>query len=265
MWHQLNLFESEPQIQLCYNPRRKGSWLVTWKGGQAHVELPLIFRFAPSEIDNALMQWVTLSQNKRRAKNKLLLKQWESIIFGYLRSPHLAIDKKHLEEEWRLFNLKQAQSARIRKNRYKPRGNHQDLTPVFSWINEMFFNSKLEAQLTWTRGWSGTSYHTQRKDEKGKLYDLICISRGYDQPDMTKEILGGVVYHECLHIVIPPKIAEGRRFIHTPEFKKAEKLYPWYKDWVDWHKNVLPVKLRNQKRKPLKTKSWLSLKIKSLF
>jgi hypothetical protein len=45
-----------------------------------------------------------------------------------------------------------------------------------------------------------------------------------------------LVYHEILHAEIGVKIENGRRIVHSREFKKREKLFKYYKRAVQWEK-----------------------------
>jgi hypothetical protein len=48
------------------------------------------------------------------------------------------------------------------------------------------------------------------------------------------------VYHECLHIAVPPAIRDGRRVVHGREFRRREKEYRFYEEWRRWHAEKLP-------------------------
>jgi glycine cleavage system aminomethyltransferase T len=36
----------------------------------------------------------------------------------------------------------------------------------------------------------------------------------------------------------------GRRVVHGRDFKRLEKKYIFYEEWMDWHRKVLPLNLR---------------------
>jgi hypothetical protein len=95
-------------------------------------------------------------------------------------------------------------------------------------------------RITWSKRWGGLSTQTSAHDERGTPYALLSISRGYDHPSATAEIVGGVVYHECLHVVVPPQEGTGRRIVHGREFRRREKEYRFYAAWRKWHAEKLP-------------------------
>src|SRR5690606_24592863 len=103
--------------------------------------------------------------------------------------------------------LKRGRAAR-RLKRLNPVGRHHDLTAILAAVTAEYFADIPEvaqARITWSARWGGLSTQSTAHDEHGRPYPLLSISRGYDHPSVTPEIVGGVVYHECLHIVIPPE------------------------------------------------------------
>ena len=77
-----------------------------------------------------------------------------------------------------------------------------------------------------------------------KMVTEIVVSRGYDAANCPLYAIAGVVYHECLHIVIPVEERQGRRVVHGREFRQREKRYIYYDEWIKWHKEVLPRNIR---------------------
>jgi predicted metal-dependent hydrolase len=47
-----------------------------------------------------------------------------------------------------------------------------------------------------------------------------------------------VVYHEMLHAAIGIQEREGRRSIHSAEFKKREKLFKYYERAMAWENTL---------------------------
>ena len=231
-----------PEIRVEFSARMRCTWKVEWGGRLQDIRLrvPASLQNAPVEIKKAVLQWGRYSARRSRnhASIKRMRQEWEKQIRDYLYTGQyeLTTDSKAKQKEL-LKNKKRLQ-------RYNPYGNHHDLKKIFSWINTEYFNNSLKAVLTWSSRIGGLSTHRVETDDKGKPIHLITISRGYDFPDIPEEIVGGVVYHECLHIVIPPRMENGRRVVHGPDFRKREKLYRNYSQWINWHKYVLPQKIR---------------------
>lgn len=131
-----------------------------------------------------------------------------------------------------------------------PKGEYHDLDQVFAAVNETYFEGKLKCKITWSNRLGGQSFHSLRKDPfTGESFHLISISRGYDFKNCPFYAVAGVVYHECLHIAIPPKQGSKRRVVHGRIFRQHEKRYLYYEEWVKWHGEVLPGNVRSLLRK----------------
>ena len=216
-------------------------WKLGWRpGGEAVLTLPESMSQAPDEIRQALTDWVLLAMRRRPDKVvKTQKRKLENRVHAWIH--------QHNETDPRKAKQASGRAAR-RLERLQPQGKHHDLGAIFEQINRDYFHGKLEAKITWSSRWGGLSTQSVRKDAGGKSYHLLSISRGYDHPSATAEIVGGVVYHECLHIALPPQESGDRRTIHSREFKKREKEYRHYDAWMQWHKEMLPKILR---RKPI--------------
>ena len=122
-----------------------------------------------------------------------------------------------------------------RLDAYKSEGHVFNLVEIFNQMNDRYFGNTLQMP---TLGWS-------RKNSYWRLgfYDqernLLVISRVFDQRGVPEEIVRYLVYHEMLHIHFPTERKNGRRIIHSPEFRRVEKQFPAYKDIQNWLKSNL--------------------------
>lgn len=136
-------------------------------------------------------------------------------------------------------------AARSRIPPMRPKGKYHDLNNILAAVNEKYFENKLTCRITWSNRVGGLSFHSIRKDPvTGEDFNLISISRGYDAANCPEYAVAGVVYHECLHIAIPPVVHNGRRIVHGRAFRTQERLYLYYAEWIKWHKEVLPRNIR---------------------
>lgn len=137
-----------------------------------------------------------------------------------------------------------------------PKGKVHDLEQVLAAVNETYFNGQLRVLITWSNRSGGSSFHSLRKDPySGEEVHLISISRGYDFENCPLYAVAGVVYHECLHVVIPVEIHNGRRRVHGKNFRQCEKRYIYYEEWMEWHRNILPKNVRKLFREKKTEKS----------
>jgi predicted metal-dependent hydrolase len=119
-----------------------------------------------------------------------------------------------------------------RLDSYQAQGKIYNLATVFSEVNRQYFENHLKLPML---GWS-----RQKSYRRLGFYDekrnLLVISRIFDDERVPEEIMRYMVYHEMLHIHFPAERRNGRRIIHGPEFKKAEKNFPHYKEIQKWIK-----------------------------
>jgi hypothetical protein len=111
------------------------------------------------------------------------------------------------------------------------RGKHRDLDDRFERLNRDYFQGKLRRpRLTWSVGKSRR--HLGQYDE---TFDCIAMNRKLDSKWVPLYVLDYVLFHEMLHMVHPARVGKnGRRMVHTKEFKKAEKQFKDYDRAIRW-------------------------------
>jgi hypothetical protein len=224
------------EVDLIPVPRLRQGWRLAWRRGltgqrAATLRVPKVFAEASDDILQALAAWTRLAMQRKspvRRAGRLALE----------KSLHAWIESRH-KEDGHVRKLVDGRAIR-RLARLHPKGRHHDLETILAAINTEYFGGALRARITWATRWGGLSTQTMAPDGEGGTYPLLSISRGYDHPSATAAIVGGVVYHECLHIAVPPGEKNGRRVVHGREFRRREKEYRHYEEWRVWHRDVLP-------------------------
>ena len=145
----------------------------------------------------------------------------------------LAVVRKHFE------NHRPAEPQRTRTLR--PIGNHFDLRTLREQVNQRYFEGKIDVAITWGR--APRMKGRRRKDRfsiRLGSYDeraqLVRIHPCLDQSDVPEYVVESVVYHEMLHAAVPPERRGERRSVHTPEFRRRERLYEHHdaaNRWLD--------------------------------
>lgn len=235
------------RIEVAVRPRLHESWRVTWirKREALRLEIPALLAEAPAETKAALLEWALLvtAGRKRGADPQVRMRRAELERDIRVRLHAGAAGGATPAAARRL-----ARDAR-KASRLRPQGECHDLDAIFRAVNERYFGGNLAARVTWAARLGGLSTHTIARDGEGRPYHLLTISRGYDVPEASTEIVGGVVYHECLHIAIPPRREGGRRVVHGADFRKREREYEHFAVWRKWHREGLPAALRRLQRK----------------
>ena len=121
----------------------------------------------------------------------------------------------------------------------RPAGEIYDLRELRDELNRDYFGGKLKVGITWGKGAglpagrARSGARCRRRPRRSSLQlgsysyedNLIRIHRLLDQPRVPRYVVEAVVYHELLHAAIPPVMCNGRRYVHTPEFRRRERLF----------------------------------------
>jgi hypothetical protein len=207
------------------NIRLKKGWRVkiNSRSRQQTLLVPCFFEKAPEKIKTALIEWTQLATaQKRRGRSRFSLrkKELECLVWEYL-----AANGKPIE------NVRNIAPADLRF-----KGCRYDLQEVFSSLNAAFFEGKLTSYIRWNRS-NWRSYQTHFLDMQGKRHNLISIARLYDRVDVPRFAIEAIVYHEMLHIAIPPYKRRFQNVIHGREFRRAEQSFPHFKQWRQWERD----------------------------
>jgi hypothetical protein len=148
-------------------------------------------------------------------------------------------------------------TAARRRLGLQPVGDSLDLRELRDDLNERYFEGKLKADITWGKGGGGAAQTCRGRARKSTIqlgsysYEdkLIRIHRALDEPNVPRYVVEAVVYHELLHAAIPPVMQNGRRHVHTPEFRRRERLFRHTQKAEKWVAEHLPELLKARGRK----------------
>jgi len=227
-------------LEVVVNRRLKKSWRVkvNFRTGERVLSIPEVLANPPDDVKECLIRWAMLPMS-RKAR----------------RTAAFVSNKRSLEETIRAY-MESCGVPQERKSRVDPRiFSHQtkgfvyNLQEIFDALNRAYFQGEIKSYIRWGHCASRTSYQATRIDKDGNQFELITISGVYDSPSVPEYAIYGLVYHEMLHIKIPPYTVNGRRVIHGREFKAAVKKYPFYEQWVKWEKENMNRLITNAKRR----------------
>jgi len=231
-------------LEIVVNKRLSTTWrvMVDFRTGSRVLSVPPVLSNPPEEVRDCLIRWALMPMSRKAN-----------------RKPEYVKNRKELESKIRAY-MESCGVQKKRKSRLNPMAfTHQtkgfvfDLREVFDKLNSVYFKNELKSYIRWGRTASLTSYQTTKTDKNGNPFNLITISGVYDSPHVPEYAIYGLVYHEMLHIAIPPKIVNGRRVVHGKDFKGAMRKYPFYGDWLKWEKENMG-KLIASARKRLRKK-----------
>jgi predicted metal-dependent hydrolase len=113
------------------------------------------------------------------------------------------------------------------------KGEIYDLEEIFRQMNDLYFDNQIKKPtLTWS---ARTTF--RRLGHHDAAHDTIVISKSLDDKKVPRYVVEFVVFHEMLHIFHPMKLQNGRRYHHTPAFRRDEKKFAFYEKSENWIEN----------------------------
>lgn len=194
-------------VRVHFRPYANANSRVQLTQGELHVRLSDVWEEAPREVLEALAT-ILMSKLFRRTpppEANDLYNQWIS-------RPELRDQLAHLRR------------TRGRKHVSGPEGQHFHLGDLFDQINTRYFHGMVRRP---SLGWSRTVSRSLL-GHYDPSHHVIVLSRLLDQAFVPLLAVEFVLYHEMLHILYPCEVRDGRRRIHTREFRKAEKQFEQY-------------------------------------
>jgi hypothetical protein len=227
-------------LSIKVSSRMGRGWNVTCNRitGKRTLTIPISLVNAPESVKIALISWALLPLGNKSKKSSEVQKERKKIE-NYIY--------QHLSEH----GLIKPPVSRIKPEilSEKTAGTKFDLQNIFDKINYSYFDGKLRAYLRWGIPGSTTSYQTVRRSKDGTSWNLITIADIYNHPSIPQFAIESVMFHEMLHIAIPPYRKNGKNVIHGKEFKAAEKLFPFFEQWRAWEDRDLKLLLKDMRRK----------------
>jgi hypothetical protein len=216
-------------LTVIFNSRLKRGWRVKIHSfsQKRTLTIPSHFENAPEPVKNALIDWALISTIKKRKKESTSLhikKSLERLIWEYAGA------SGNLPEK--VF--------RIHPGRFQTSGLVYDLQEEFIALNNAYFEGKLTSYIRWNKSFR-RSYQTTFRNPDGVRCNLISIAQAYNRPDVPRFAIESIVYHEMLHIAVPPYKSNSRNIIHGREFRLAEHSFPHYKKWREWEKKQFAI------------------------
>ncbi len=183
------------------------SAIVRFSEGVLLVRLSDILAEAPAPIAEALAH-ILLAKLFRRRTASFHREQYRH----WLNRTDIRAKMHHVRRE------------RGYKHRGTPVGSRFNLLELFEQLNARFFAGALvQPRLTWSLRESRT-----RLGHYDPSHNAIVLSRILDRAEAPALVVEYVMYHEMLHMVHPEYQENGKRRIHTREFRIAERAFPRY-------------------------------------
>ena len=113
-------------------------------------------------------------------------------------------------------------------------GRYYNVKELFDSINEEYFGGRVTSSITWGKKSPRWAVRKRTLGSYSIHTNTIRINPVLDRKNVPQYFIRFVIYHEMLHSEIPVEKKRGRRFVHTPEFRKCEKKFKDYKKAILW-------------------------------
>jgi hypothetical protein len=125
----------------------------------------------------------------------------------------------------------------------RSRGAVHDLHRLAAEVNATHFGDALKVRITWSQGRLPGAGKRRRHIVFGS-YDhktrVIRIHPALDTADTPEFFLRFVIFHEMLHAVLEPEHdADGRRTLHSRDFRHRERQHPDYERSMAWERDFM--------------------------
>jgi hypothetical protein len=120
-------------------------------------------------------------------------------------------------------------------------GQIHDLAALRDEINRDYFGGRLQVAIGWSA--TGAAGVARRRRSRGASLHLgtwnerdqrIRIHPVLDHPSVPREVVAAVVHHELLHAELGAVVVNGRRYVHTAEFRRREREFAHFELAEAW-------------------------------
>lgn len=206
---------SDRSVEVLYTKNRCILINCTSAGHRTVLRVHRVFRDAPQAVARAVVglyiERPTLPETRRSL---------HAIINEYIDS-----QESRILRDW---------ATTIDLSEYPgPKGRYVDLGDRMRRLNRKYFDGELSVFMSWSKNIPRRSMGTWVETPQG-FKNVVTINRALDAPRVPLYVIDEVIHHEMLHEAIPAVKKNGRRYRHTPEFRRRERAYPDFSRADDW-------------------------------
>lgn len=115
-------------------------------------------------------------------------------------------------------------------------GQYFCLQTIYDSLNSEYFDGAVSAAITWGKSISKKWVRMRTMGSYNAGTGTIRINPLLDKKRVPAYFLEFVVYHEMLHAYLGIKTRNGRRSIHSREFRLQEKKFRHYAKAMEWER-----------------------------
>ncbi len=220
-----------PAIEISYYPYIGINHTIRIRSGRVYVRIAEMCRDMPPHVSRALA-FILVAKLLR----KKVPEEARRIYSAYAS-----------DEEIQLRAVENKRS-RGRKVITAAAGETYDLEAIFDQLNRDYFRGSIPRQvLTWS---ARKTYHILGHHDA--THETIAISRSLDSAAVPKYVVEYVLFHEMLHIYHPTIHHNGRRYNHTPAFRRDEEKFAYFhqaEKWIEDNVRKLKRTVKKERRR----------------
>lgn len=227
-FQKLNNQTEIPEINVEFYPYIGINQTIRLRNGKVFVRLAEVCRDLSAAAQNALAI-ILVSKLLGRKISPAVLKTYREAVKNQELNNKVIADKR----------------ARGRKVITTSKGEIYDLEQVFGFLNQIYFDNKITKP---TLSWSARKTY-RILGHHDSTHETIIVSKSLDERKVPKYVVEFVLFHEMLHIFHPTENRNGRRYSHTPQFRRDEKKFAFFVEAETWIEQNIKHLRRNAKRK----------------
>ena len=202
-----------PEIEVRFYPYVGINHTIRLRGGRIFVRLAEICEAAPLETHRALA-FILVAKLLRKKVPPLAAQIYQSFV-------------KSREMQAKAVENKRAKGRKVITSSI---GENYDLGEIFARLNQTYFRNSIEKP---TLSWSARKTY-RILGHHDSTHETIIISKSLDDAKVPQYVVEFVVFHEMLHIFHPTAHRDGRRYNHTPQFRRDERKFADYNAAENW-------------------------------
>jgi hypothetical protein len=226
-FHAFDSKRTTPEIEVRFYPYIGINHTIRVRNGKVFVRIAEICREMPLNAQKALA-YILVAKLLRKKVPPLA----REIYSNFIKTQE--IRERATENKKR----------RGRKIITSAQGDFYDLDEIFDGLNQTYFRNSLQKPvLSWS---SRRTYRILGHHDS--THETVIVSKSLDDRKVPKFVVEYVVFHEMLHIFHPTEHRNGRRFNHTPAFKRNEQKFSHFEEAESWiERNVKHLKRKAKK------------------
>jgi hypothetical protein len=209
------------RLVVAFRPLAEAYFRTTARGGELRVVVNDALQDAPGKVLAALAEVIVAKASGAARPRRVGMPFWEYV------------DTEPLRDRMQRNYL-----ARQRSFSPEPEGRVWDLVEVFDDVNTRYFEGSLERPML---GWTlrPITYRWGWYSSMVRPHGLIVINRLLDDPAVPGFVVEGTMHHEMLHMRSDTAVVNGRRVVHTREFREAERSFERFPELRPEYRRVL--------------------------